>query len=772
MSRPKILKCQLCGRKPAKRFSFTAHQGFVLIRREIDFSGTYCRDCAIEAYAHARGISLKGMWFAPGALVRGAVSTLWDSTKLLDLPPEVTDAPWVPHKIGCSHCGCAIKTFAGECECENCKSRFVVVSCIHCKTVNTVKTAVGEDAVSIRRCRTCSKRTEAPTAARNTPRLLFGRMLSEIAGRVHDDADPLPIDEWLAAFIGDQPMADETARWLWDIFDRRIKDRNMATIRATTEAGILEGVHSALEMAFVLCTRQQRVLLEPLAARFGWCLGENSDEPSNQSFNEACEILGVSSDVTKREAEKAYRKLALQFHPDRITLNDENKRDDSVRFMKAVNAAFDMICKQLELSDRSQPDDLTAMRNPEAASEIRRRVAAARSKSGSRAADHASSKSSSEAATPASSAEASATADESFSRENHPRNADKNRHRVASFIAVLLTAILPAFCLLALYAPQHPKEIAAPDSGDTDATPNTIQGIPAADEPTATRSPEPITAPDTDETDTNANTANGIPTAEGTAERPMSAPLQGDAKPRETTELDDVFTTWAAGDYHGVIQRCNSAFANGADESTMVFIQGWAWAKLGRWSEAVRHHAYLWETQTPYAADFNRDFAYAYFELGKEAADSANFAMEEGRDSEAQQLAANADNDLSWAILLDPTLARAYQYRAFVRELQGMRESAETDASEAKRLKSLTPPQLNSIILSPKRLWSDDNGRYSTTATLMQASENRILLRKVDGSRTWVPTQRLSLVDRIWLAELRGIFQKESPTHTTATTSQ
>jgi hypothetical protein len=44
------------------------------------------------------------MWFSPGSIVFGALRSLWDAAKVLDLPPEVTDAPWVPHKVGCPHC--------------------------------------------------------------------------------------------------------------------------------------------------------------------------------------------------------------------------------------------------------------------------------------------------------------------------------------------------------------------------------------------------------------------------------------------------------------------------------------------------------------------------------------------------------------------------------------------------------------------------------------------------------------------------------------------
>src|SRR4051794_16953483 len=96
--------CQVCKRGPAKLMNFKGHQGFVVFRREYVFSGVFCRDCALEAYAAARGVNLRGMWFSPSSLLFGSLRSLWDAAKLLELPPEIKDAPWVPHKIGCPYC--------------------------------------------------------------------------------------------------------------------------------------------------------------------------------------------------------------------------------------------------------------------------------------------------------------------------------------------------------------------------------------------------------------------------------------------------------------------------------------------------------------------------------------------------------------------------------------------------------------------------------------------------------------------------------------------
>lgn len=47
--------CEICGRSPAKRMTFKAHQGFLVFRRETELSGVFCRDHTLEAYAAARG---------------------------------------------------------------------------------------------------------------------------------------------------------------------------------------------------------------------------------------------------------------------------------------------------------------------------------------------------------------------------------------------------------------------------------------------------------------------------------------------------------------------------------------------------------------------------------------------------------------------------------------------------------------------------------------------------------------------------------------------
>ena len=51
------------------------------------------------------------------------------------------------------------------------------------------------------------------------------------------------------------------------------------------------------------------------------------------------EILGVSRSATKIEIKKAYRKLAMKYHPDR---NKGDKKEASKK-IKEINGAYDIL---------------------------------------------------------------------------------------------------------------------------------------------------------------------------------------------------------------------------------------------------------------------------------------------------------------------------------------------------------------------------------------------------------------------------------------------
>ena len=63
------------------------------------------------------------------------------------------------------------------------------------------------------------------------------------------------------------------------------------------------------------------------------------------SLEDAYKVLGVSADASDEELKKAYRKLALEHHPDRVAkLGDDVRRAAEKKFQE-INAAKDRIWK-------------------------------------------------------------------------------------------------------------------------------------------------------------------------------------------------------------------------------------------------------------------------------------------------------------------------------------------------------------------------------------------------------------------------------------------
>ena len=58
------------------------------------------------------------------------------------------------------------------------------------------------------------------------------------------------------------------------------------------------------------------------------------------------EVLGVSKTATPEEIKKAYRKMAIKYHPDKVaTLGEDVQKAVEEKF-KAVNQAYEAICRE------------------------------------------------------------------------------------------------------------------------------------------------------------------------------------------------------------------------------------------------------------------------------------------------------------------------------------------------------------------------------------------------------------------------------------------
>jgi len=68
-----------------------------------------------------------------------------------------------------------------------------------------------------------------------------------------------------------------------------------------------------------------------------------------QSLDDAYKVLGLTKDATDDEVRKAYRKLALQYHPDRVATLGEDVKEAAKKKFQELNDAKDRIYKARNL---------------------------------------------------------------------------------------------------------------------------------------------------------------------------------------------------------------------------------------------------------------------------------------------------------------------------------------------------------------------------------------------------------------------------------------
>jgi DnaJ-domain-containing protein 1 len=348
---PSPERCQVCGRHPAKFVRFKAHQGFVVFRRELEYSGVFCRDHALEAYSVAQGKTLAGMWFSPASLVLGSVRAIFDTSKLLDLPDEVKDEPWVSHIVGCPHCGKKLVSVAGPIECANCRKPLFVCSCPAC---HAVQTSTARDVESIGfTCRRCGRSANCAKTIQNSPRLQVGQACAEVfAAAVRADSEITPQERsaFQSLVIENSDLTASAIAILDEHFTSCLKNPVFTALSGCLQTLEMDFIRSVLSLATAAAecdgpiNAQEREFLLQFAKRCGIDLEAyyRSKAAAEATTTQWWEILEVSADASIEEIKFAYKRLVVIHHPDKWHGASDKERRTADERMKAINHAWEI----------------------------------------------------------------------------------------------------------------------------------------------------------------------------------------------------------------------------------------------------------------------------------------------------------------------------------------------------------------------------------------------------------------------------------------------
>lgn len=351
-------RCEICGRQPAKRMTFKAHQGFILFRRELEIAGVFCRDHAIDAYLASRKKTLSGMWFSPDAIVFGALRSIVDSVKLLDLPAEVKDAPWTFHRVACPNCKCAHFSTAGAAECKKCRRTFAILSCATCGSVHAVPHSGAPDELSLN-CRRCNRLSAAPLPAQNWPALLIACALAEAGALVANaDAfvDPREREIFASTLRELFPFKANTITWLEEYFERLDTLQESRLLRACIANCDQEILLVVLSFAATVAradgyiSNEELVVLRGLAGSIGAdaeeFFGQGGEFQRTTAANSTpwWTVLCVEQSATREEIDISYGKLARKFHPDLANSAPPAEKAAADLRMKEINRAYAEAC--------------------------------------------------------------------------------------------------------------------------------------------------------------------------------------------------------------------------------------------------------------------------------------------------------------------------------------------------------------------------------------------------------------------------------------------
>ena len=93
--------------------------------------------------------------------------------------------------------------------------------------------------------------------------------------------------------------------------------------------------------------------IDSIFAQFGRYNNNGSNSSSSNSYNSNSyssesnyKILGISPSATDEEVKKAYRKMAIKYHPDKVATLGEDVQKAAEEKFKTISQAYEAICKE------------------------------------------------------------------------------------------------------------------------------------------------------------------------------------------------------------------------------------------------------------------------------------------------------------------------------------------------------------------------------------------------------------------------------------------